>query len=112
MGCSTSMYTRKNQSHFDYPNSNITPLSNSNVTGVYKTGLSLKPPTITSEVERLAYNDALIKVNGADMIINIDYEWKVTIIPIYVLQFYIGTLTVSGQPVSMEIGNQILSEAN
>ncbi|WP_428235050.1 hypothetical protein [Gracilimonas sp.] len=107
--CTQRTYIRKNQSHFDYPNSNVTPIGSSKVLGTSKTGLSMKPPTITSTIEAQAYQDALNKVSGADMLINIDYNWKVTVIPVYVLTLYTGKLTVEGYPVTMEVGEQELN---
>ena len=108
-GCAQSVYVRKNQSHFDYPNSNVTPIGSTKVAGNSATGISLKPPTITSLLEEQAYQNAIGKVNGADMLINIDYDWKVTVIPLYLVTLYSGKLTVEGYPVSMEVGEQELN---
>lgn len=106
--CTSTFYVRKNQSHFDFPNSNVRPLGSATVTGEASKTKLMTPPTITSAMEREAYNDALGKVSGADLLLNIDYTWKVTMIPLYVITIYSGKLTVEGEPASMEVGEQKL----
>lgn len=105
--CTQSYYVRKNQSHFDYPNSNVKPLGGVKVTGEASKTTFFLPPTITSDLEEKAYQDALSKTSGADLLLNIDYTWKITLIPY--LNINIGKLTIEGEPASMEVGKQEIS---
>jgi hypothetical protein len=106
--CTQKFYLRSAQAQFTYPNSNVVP-TGQKVTGkVSKIKLFL-PPSITSELEGQAVNAALRQSNGADILINVDKFWNVTMIPLYIINLYVATYTVEGEAAKMTLGKQDLN---
>ena len=104
-GCSRTIYLNKNKSHFDYPNSNVEQIGSRKITGEAKTGAFFYPPAMNNAIQERAYQDALSKVNDADLLIDVELDYKTTSF----LYFYTGTLKVEGFPAKMEIGEQKLN---
>lgn len=102
--CVQTFYLRKAQSHFTYPNSNVTPIGDIKGQTGTKFGF-LFPPSVTSELEEEAYQDALRKSSDADLIINADVYWTVINVLGY---FHFGKMRVEGQGAKMEVGKQKL----
>ena len=80
VGCKTGQYARiGSQSHFDYPNSNVTPLGTVKVTMIGSTIFSPfggPPDTVTSESDLKVYNAALAQVPGASLIADYGVLYK------------------------------------
>lgn len=104
-GCTTTIGSFGEQTHFSYPNSNIEDLGHVKVS--HKKGSFLIPPTFTAEDFRVLMEEALSRYAGADILINyklntryVNYPW-----------FYITSeLILEGTAVQMEIGEQRLEE--
>ena len=107
--CTSTYYIgRVPQSHFTYPNSNVTPLTR--VTGQSETTVKLfMPPSVTSKVTEQAYSDAIAKAAGADLIIDADAYHKVTMVPLLFIYLYFSKYMVEGTAATQEIGKQKLS---
>ncbi len=102
--CSQKFYTLNPQSHFDYPNSNIQPISS--VTGTVSEMYLGMGTSMSGELERLAIEDALRKQVGADILVNYIGETKYT--NLLILPLTSVTYTVYGTAAKMEIGKQYL----
>lgn len=102
-GCAQTFFTGfDTQSHFEYPNSNITPLGKA--AGEASTTSLFTPPYKTAELEEEAINNAL-KQKGGDILINyMIFEKKTSLL------FILHTLTlrVEGTAAKMKIGTQKL----
>lgn len=106
--CSMKFGTFSEQTHFSYPNSNIKPLGKVQST-VSRTTV-LIAPTLTAEHVRELMDKALAQKAGADLIIDVQVDTKLTMIPIPIFSIYTATMTLSGTAVSMEVGRQELQE--
>lgn len=107
--CISTYYIGKApQSHFTYPNSNVTPLIK--VSGRSTTTFKLfVPPSVTSKICEQAYSDAISKAAGADLLINVDAYHKVTMLPIPFVNLYFSKYIVEGTAAKQEVGKQKLS---
>jgi hypothetical protein len=107
--CTQTFYIgRFPQSHFTYPNANVTPLNK--VRGVSATRAKLFiAPSVTSRIQSEAYSSALAQSQGANLIINVDAYHKVTFIPLYVINLYLSRYIVEGTAAKQEVGRQQLS---
>jgi hypothetical protein len=102
-GCQTGVYTsRSPQSHFDFPNSNVTPL------GPVKVEVSgpsnfLKPPdVVTSDSDQLVYTAALAQQPGANLLIDYTKIYK----SYSFFPFTWSKLQLEGTACKMELGKQ------
>lgn len=108
MGCSMKMGSFDTQTHFTYPNSNITPLGS--VESSRSKTTFIIPPAISAEDVRGLISEALKKKPGADLIINYGVDTKLTIIPIPIFSIFMLDMTLSGTAVKMEVGRKELQE--
>lgn len=99
----TLYYGRLPQTHFSFPNANVTPLNK--VSGQSSRVKLLMPPMVSSAMVNEAYSDALSKSQGADGLINVDIYQKQTSLMIINITKYI----VIGTAVKQEIGKQKLN---
>jgi hypothetical protein len=68
-GCQTGQFTRIGpQTHFDYPNSNVTPLGPTKVKVNGPMSFLASPDVRTSDCDVLVYTAALSQVPGANLI--------------------------------------------
>lgn len=101
--CTKTMYLgRAPQTHFSFPNANVSPLNK--VTGEASAVKLLTPPMVNSAMINQAYDNALSKAAGADGLINVDIYLKQT--PILILHF--SKYIVEGTAVKQEVGKQVL----
>ncbi|MEM7550072.1 MAG: hypothetical protein AAF363_10365 [Bacteroidota bacterium] len=99
--CSQTFYLGKSpQAHFTYPNANVEPVGQ--VTGIYKKTKLFGPPPVTPTVQRTAWNDALSKSNGGNVLINVDTYYKLSIF----LIFQTLTYRVEGTAAKQDVGLQ------
>lgn len=103
--CTSTYFARSSQTHLDYPNSNVVPLSSEKVKGLASEVQLFSGGNVPSKLKNDAINNALSKVNGADMLINVTYKTKIS--PF--MLFTVVSLEVEGTPVKMEIGKQKLN---
>lgn len=104
-GCTVMSSGRmKPNSHFAYPNSNVTPIGPAN--GKTSTISLMAPTPITGALMEEAYKQALAK-SGGDMIIDAVEVSNVRLIWLYVSIFY-TTFEVDGTAAKMELGQQNL----
>ena len=101
IGCGKTYFRGLNhQSNFDYPNSNVIPLKK--VTGKASKTSLFSSPTVTSEFEKNAIENALSKAPEADILINYStFHTKTDFLFIHTL-----TRRVDGTAAKMEIGTQ------
>ncbi len=92
------------ESHFAYPNSNVTPLGPVKVK--VPGGGGLLPPMLDSKTELTAYNKALAQASGADLII--DYIMIYKTYSFVLLPFYWSDLELEGTAAKMQVGKQVL----
>ncbi len=99
-GCSLKQGSFDNQSHFSFPNSNVTPL------GQVKSSLScwgfLVFPLESDDALNLV-NEAIAQKPGADLMINYVLDTKLGGLPPL---FYKVDMTVEGTAAKMQIGEQ------
>lgn len=108
-GCTQTYYIgRFPQSHFTYPNANVTPMTKVNGRSTTKFKLFV-PPSVTSNVVSEAYSDALSKAQGADLLINVDAYHKVTQVPIPFITLFFSKYIVDATSAKQEIGKQALN---
>lgn len=105
-GCSLTMGKFDTNTHFAYPNSNITPLGQVKV-ATNKSSI-LIPPFIAYDDVKELINKGLAQKPGADLIINYKVDTTVTS---YLGLFYTLEVTLEGTAVKMEVGKQELEEA-
>ena len=104
-GCTVgSGVALKPQSHFSYPNSNVTPLGR--VTGEASTS-GLVPVTYDADLEEEAIQIAL-KEKGGDILIDYLATTTITMFPLLLLNIYTTTVRVDGTAAKMTIGQQRL----
>ncbi len=102
-GCTQHFFSGiQPQSHFDYPNSNVTPLGR--VTGKSTRSAIFSLPDQDSGLEKEAVQSALAQKPGSDILINykkyVDYT--------SILFIHTITLRVEGTAAKMEIGTKAL----
>jgi hypothetical protein len=95
---------RTPQTHFSFPNANVSPLTKVRGLSASKVKLFM-PPMVNSKMINQAYADALRQSQGADGLINVDIYQKTT--SIYILHF--TRYIVEGTAVKQEIGRQKLN---
>ena len=92
------------QSHFAYPNSNITPIGHvkgsASITG-------LMPVVQDADMEEQAIQNALAQ-KGGDVLVDYTMTTKVTMLPLMFINIYTTDLTVEGTATKMEIGKKAL----
>ena len=93
-------------SHYVYPNSNVTPLGHTTAV-IKKTGFIVPPSFKAKEVDQL-YNSALSKHSVADLVIDYSVDTKVTTFFI----FHFLKTTLVGTAAKMEVGKQDIGQAN
>lgn len=98
----TLYYGRAPQTHFSFPNANVTPLNK--VRGEASRVKLLFPVTVNAAMINEAYADALAKSQDSDGLINVDIYMKQT--PLLIIN--IGKYIVEGTAVKQEIGKQKL----
>jgi hypothetical protein len=98
--CAIRIGTVVPNSHYVYPNSNVTPLGQTS-SEIKKTGFLIPPNFKAQDVDRL-YNDALAKHAGADVLLDYSVDTKVTT---YLIVHVLKT-TLVGTAAQMEVGKQ------
>lgn len=101
-GCSINAGHFDSQSHFSYPNSNVTPLGQVKST---LTRWSFFVPPVEADDALTLVNEAIAKKPGADMMINYVLDTTTMILPLF---FYKADMVVEGTAAKMEIGEQAL----
>lgn len=100
-GCTMTYFQKFDpQSHYGYPNSNVTPLSH--VKGQATKTAFFTLPMITSSLQHDAIYNALQQAKGADLLVNTFHFMDITnlvILPIYTI-----TYRVEGTAAKMEVG--------
>lgn len=98
--CSIRVGTVVPNSHYVYPNSNVTPLGQT-TSEIKKTGILFPPAFKARDVDEL-YNTALAKHSGSDVIVDYSVDTKITSVFI----FHFLKTTLSGTAAQMEVGKQ------
>lgn len=93
------------QSHFDFPNSNVTAIGPAK--GEATNFRVFVPSNVDANLEETAYQRAL-QQTGGDMLIDMYKTSATRMINLMYLQIYWTTLTVEGTAAKMEIGKQKL----
>lgn len=105
-GCTVGRITTPiANSHFDYPNSNITPLGR--VTGESSLLWVFFPVMQDADLQEEAYQKALAQ-KGGDMLLDAVSITKITMIPIPYIPLYYTSYEIEGTAAKMEIGKQTL----
>lgn len=114
MLCAVSLFTgcviggtadKLPQSHFSFPNSNVTPIGPARAQSTQTT--IFFPTYITGQLEEDAYRQAL-QGTGGDLLID-GTKWTVVrMIPIPYIPVYITTYTVEGTAAKMTVGKKEL----
>ncbi len=91
-------------SHYVYPNSNVTPLGHT-YSEIKKTGVIIPPAFKARDVDQL-YNTALSRHSGADVIIDYSVDTKIT--SFFIFHFLKTTLV--GTAAKMEVGKQDIGQ--
>ena len=104
-GCSLTVGKFDANTHFAYPNSNITPLGHVKV-ATSKSSI-LIPPDITYNDVKELIDKGIAQKPGADLIINYKVDTTVTS---YLGLFYSLEITLQGTAVKMEVGEKELQE--
>ena len=102
--CSVTRGNFQTNTHFAYPNSNITPLGHIKATS--KQGSFLIPPELTKDDIQKLMNDALAQKPGADMIVNYRLDTTYTLFPFY----YLREIKIEGTAAKMQLGEQNIGE--
>lgn len=105
-GCTVAQFSRSgNQSHFDYPNSNVEPVGPVAVKASGPGGFG-SPPFLTADEESALFDNAIGQVSGADMLINYSYLMKVKKLPI--LPIYFSDFELEATAAKATVGRQNL----
>jgi len=105
-GCQVAQVTQLGpQSHFAYPNSNVTPLGPAKAKVSGGSGLQMPMPTSRSDVA--VYNKAISQVNGANLVVDYIKTFKVYVFPLLPF-FYWSAAEIEGTAAKMEVGKQQL----
>lgn len=105
-GCSTTIGDRITASEFIYPNSNLTPLGQSDVSVSKATVMGIGGFT-SKDIDNLI-EKAISKYPSGDVLIDFNSDFKITVIPYIPIVFQ--RLDISGTVVKVEVGKQELSE--
>lgn len=100
--CSMKLGSIVPNSHYVYPNSNITPLGNTS-SEIKKFSVIVPPSFKAQDVDQL-YNSALSQHSGADVIIDYSVDTKITSVFI----FHFLKTSIAGTAAKMEVGKQEL----
>ncbi len=103
-GCTMNVGGYGPNSHFAYPNSNVTPLGHVKAT-TSKISFIISPSFDDAEIIKLT-QDALAQQSGADLLLNYNLDTKIT-------SFVIITkmdITIEGTAAKMNVGTQRLKE--
>lgn len=92
------------QSHFSYPNSNVSPIGHA--VGTATSG-GLVPVMMDPDLEEKAIAQAIAS-KGGDMLVDYKMSTKVTMIPLMFIMIYTTTVKVEGTVAKMTIGKQKL----
>ncbi len=92
------------QSHFDYPNSNVTPIGHA--VGSATSG-GMVPAIQDADLEEKAIAKAIAS-KGGDLLVDYHITTDVKLIPLMFINFYTTTVTVEGTVAKMVIGKQTL----
>lgn len=103
-GCAITSGGFSEQTHFDFPNSNVKPLGQ--VKASIEKSSWIVPPEVTLNDVRNIIDQALKLKAGADMIIN----YRLNTTNTSYLYYYTMLITLEGTAVSMEVGEQELQE--
>lgn len=101
-GCSMKMGHLVTNSQFAYPNSNIKTLGQ--VRAEVSRGKWFTPPMLTIEDIRGAYQEALRREEGANILINFKEDTTYTMFPFYSMVKY----EIEGEAARMDVGQQEL----
>nr|VFK56077.1 MAG: hypothetical protein BECKTUN1418D_GA0071000_10418 [Candidatus Kentron sp. TUN] len=104
-GCTSTFGGFADQTHFSFPNSNVTSLGNIKVS-IPKRCAFLIPPSFRSDETLQLIRDALAQKPGSDLIINYSIDTTYTTYPYY----YCVDMTITGEAAKMEVGKQELQE--
>lgn len=102
--CSIKIGTLVPNSHYVYPNSNVTPLGQTS-SQIKKTGFLFPPTFKAKDVDQL-YNNALAKYAGADLLIDYNIDTKITSFFI----FHFLKTSIVGTAAQMEVGKQDIGQ--
>ena len=105
-GCTYRYGQLTPNSQFAYANSNVTPLGH--VHGEVSKGTWIWYPSLTVSDVKSAYNDALKKAEGANILINFKEDTEFLMIPIPLFTYYRVKYTLDGEAAKMEVGSQEL----
>ena len=103
-GCAIKMGGTNTHSAYVYPNSNITPLGQTNA--YFKKTSFFIPPIIDGKVIRKLEDNAAAKYPDADMLIDYTVDTKFTTI----LFFYILEINLKGTAANMVVGKQDIGQ--
>lgn len=102
-GCQVAQYNSvRPQTHFDYPNSNVSPLGPVKVAMTGPSGFIKLPDIMCSDTDSTVYQAALAKVPGSTLVT--DYTKQYTVYGFWV--FYWSKLELEGTACKMEVGRQ------
>lgn len=101
-GCTTTGGFFKEQSHFDYPNSNVKPLGA--VKSTFSKGRFLIPYTPKKQDVIKLIDDALAHKPGSDILINYYINTSYTEYPFFI----VTKMTLHGTAATMVVGEQNL----
>ncbi len=101
-GCTMNLGSYGTNSHFSYPNSNVSPMGHVKAT-TSKLGFIIFPSFNDGEIIKLT-QDAIAQQPGADLLLNYTLDTKIT-------SFMIATkleITIEGTAAKMSVGSQKL----
>jgi hypothetical protein len=104
VGCTMNMGNYGTNSHFAYPNSNVTPLGQVKAT-TSKIGFIIPPSYDDGEIITLT-QDAIAQQQGADLLLNFTLDTKMTIFPF----IYKMDITIDGTAAKLDVGTQELKD--
>ena len=102
--CSITQGTVVPNTHYVYPNSNVTPLGSTS-SQISKFGFFFPPTFKTKDLDKL-YGDALSRHSGADLLLDCKVDSKNTSLVI----FYFMKTTLAGTAAKMEVGKQDIGQ--
>lgn len=106
-GCTIGRrYETGHSSHFAFPNSNVQPLGPAKATVVTDQSIGVPSPIRSGDGDLKAFNAAIGKVSGADLLI--DWTMKNEVKQAGPLPFYWTVSSVEGTAAKMEIGRKKL----
>jgi hypothetical protein len=104
VGCSVgSGFRLISQSHFDYPNSNVTPLGRVQAEG---STTNLFYPTVEDLDLMEEVIQAALKQKGGDVLLDYLWTFKITMVPLLIVNVFTTTYKVDGTAAKMEIGKK------